>query len=145
MSKDKRKLVSELVQQILESGKASRADGPASGLYGRMAQMSSTLTQAGTTLAKLDRGIIAGRKPSALQSLLGSLGNSAPPQKRRSWFFAAAKTSMPDARRIEQLLNDAAQDRPRLVLDLEHAAGEGKEDLMCHLPEGASDPVCEPR
>jgi hypothetical protein len=142
--RDKRKIISDVVHQILENGRAARADGPSSGRHGRMAQMSSALTQAGTLLAKMDRAA-PGRKPSALQALLGSVAKGAAPVKRRSWLFAAANAEMPDVRRIEQLLKASAKDGQRLVLDVEHAAGEAKDDIVCHLPEGASDPVCEPR
>ena len=143
---DKRKIVSDVVHEILEQGRAARADGPASGLYGRMAQMSSALTQAGTLLAKMDRGGVSGRKRSPLQSLLGSAAKDPAPSRRRSWFFAAAtKADMPDARRIEALLKASVKDGQKLVLDIEHAPGAANNDLVCHLPEGASDPVCEPR
>ena len=140
---EKRKLVTEVVQQILENGRSARADGPASVRYGKFGQMSSALTQAGTLLAKMDRGEPV-RKPSALQSLLGTVSKAQVPQKRR-WFFAAAKSEMPDARKIEQLLKAATKDGSRLVLDMAHAPGGANEDMVCHLPEGASDPVCEPR
>ena len=142
---DKRKVVSKIVQEIMETARVAREEGPASSVYRRETQMSNALTYAGTMLAKLDR-TASGRKPSALQSLLGSMG-SAPKAERRSWFFAsAAKSSMPDAKRIEALLAEAAGEGRPLVLDQISAdAPAANNDVVCVLPEGASDPVCEPR
>lgn len=142
---DKRKPVVKIVHEILDMAKAGRADGPSSGLYSRDAQMSSALTRAGTFLASLDHAAPA-KKAHPLHNLLGAL-NPPKPKKRRSWFFAAKDSPMPDAKRIEQLLKSVSKDSTRLVLEahLPEAPAEVNRDINCVLPEGAADPVCEPR
>lgn len=142
--KPSRKPVAEIVHQILESAKAARTDGPASGLYGRDAQLSSALSQAGTTLAKLGRGEPP-RRSSLMQNLLGGPALAKP---RRAWQFGStrAATAMPNAKRIEQLLSASMIGSRRLVLDRDLSAGRlSANDLECTLPEGAVDPVCTPR
>ncbi len=143
---DKRKPVTQVVHSILEEARIARTDGPSSGLYTRDAQLSGALTQAGTLLAKLDKAAPP-KRSSALQQLLGAISTPAHP-RRRSWLFAAAgATAMPNARRIEQVLQAAAKGGKRLVLDQElpdsPTAANGEID--CVLPAGAVDPVCEPR
>jgi hypothetical protein len=103
------------------------------------------LTRAGTLLAKLD-GAAPAKRSSLLQQIVGSL--SAPPKpKRRSWFFAAAPAAMPDAKRIEQVLQAALKDSKRLVLDQElpDSPSEANGEINCVLPPGAVDPICESR
>jgi hypothetical protein len=142
---DKRKPVTEVVHSIMEQARLARTDGPSSGLYSRDAQLSGALTQAGTFLAKLDKAAPA-KRSSVLQNVLGSL--AAPPKpRRRSWFFAAPATAMPDAKRIEQVLQSAIKDGKRLVLDQElpDNPSDANVELNCVLPAGAVDPVCEPR
>lgn len=143
-SADPRKPVSRVVHEILEHGRNQRADGPASGLYGRDAQLSASLTQAGTLLAKLDRGD-APKRSSIFQAILGSL--AAPkPKPKRTFFAAAAPKAMPDARQIEQLLQATIKDGRRLVLDSDVPENPSEtSDVNCVLPQGAKDPVCEPR
>lgn len=142
--RDKRKPVTKVVHEILDQARIARAEGPASSIYRRETQMSVAMTQAGTTLAKMDRGAV-GRKSSVLHSLLGSAAPK--PKARKSWFFASAAPAMPDAKRIEQLLKTTAKDGRRLVLDqvLSDNPGAVNDDMICHLPEGDADPVCEPR
>ena len=143
---DKRKLVTQVVHSILEEARIAHTDGPSSGLYSRDAQLSGALTQAGTLLAKLDKAAPP-RRSSALQQLLGTISAPARP-RRRSWFFAAAgSTAMPDAKRIEQVLQAAAKDGKRLVLDqdLPDSPSAANGEIDCVLPAGAVDPVCEPR
>ena len=143
---DTRKPVTQVVHSILEHARASRADGPASGLFGRDAQLSSAMTQAGTFLAKLDKASPP-KRSSALRNVIGSLTAPVPP-RRRSWFFGGAPASiMPNAKRIEQVLQAASKDGRRLVLDVDLGAGKSStnEEIECHLPPGAIDPVCEPR
>ena len=143
--RDKRKPVTKVVHEILDQARLARGDGPASSIYRRETQMSVAMSQAGVTLAKMDRGG-AGRKTSVMHSLLGSM--AAPkPKARRSWFFASSAMAMPDAKRIEQLLKTTLKDARPLVLDRvsTEAPGAVNDDMICHLPEGASDPVCEPR
>lgn len=144
--RDKRKPVTKVVHDILEQARLARAEGPASSVYRRETQMSNAMSQAGLTLAKMDRGGATRRNSPILHALLGS----APQPKakvRRSWFFASASTSMPDAKRIEQLLRTSSHEGKRLVLDQITAESVSalSDDMICHLPEGASDPVCEPR
>lgn len=142
---DNRKPVSRVVHEILDQGRMTRADGPFSGLYGRDAQLSGALTQAGTLLAKLDKTGLQ-RKSSVLHQVLGSIGAPAKP-RRRSWFFAATPAAMPDAKRIEQMLQAATKDGRPLVLDLDlpRSPTASNNDIDCRLPPDATDPVCEPR
>lgn len=143
--KDDRKPVAKVVHEILEQAHAARVDGPASGLYGRDAQLSGALTQAGTLLAKMDRAAPA-KKASPLHALLGATSEKKE-RRRRSWFFASKTPEMPDAKRIEQVLRAAEKDGRPLVLDrdLNAAASPSNGDIDCHLPDGAVDPVCTPR
>lgn len=141
---DKRKPVTRVVQDIMDFAKAGRADGPSSGLYGRDAQMSSALTRAGTLLASMDHAAGPARRGNPLYALLGTA--AAPKPKKRSWLFAKA-SPMPDARRIEQLLYAVEKDAARLVLEahLPDNPEASNRDINCVLPDGAVDPVCEPR
>jgi hypothetical protein len=112
-------------------------------LYGARAQLSTTLNQAGTLLAKLDREAPTAVKPTLFQSVLGLAASKAHP-KTRSWFFAVkADASGLTSKRIEALLKETEKDGTRL--SFEKAAAKAGEDLHCVLPEGATDPVCEPR
>ena len=142
--KDDRKPVAKVVHEILEQAAIARTDGPSSGLYGRDAQMSGALTQAGTLLAKMDRGAPA-KKSSVLHNLMGA--PAAPKERRRrSWFFGTkAPVATLDAKHIEQMLRATAKDGRPLVLDREPSTGKANNDLDCHLPDGAVDPVCTPR
>lgn len=143
--KPSRKPVAEIVHQILESAKAARTDGPASSLYGRNAQLSSALSQAGTTLANLGRGEPPPKRSSLMKNLWGAPALARP---RRPWQFGSTRSAvaMPDAKRIEQLLSASTIGSRRLVLDRDLSAGRlSASDLECTLPEGAVDPVCTPR
>ena len=142
--RDKRKPVTKVVHDILEQARLARAEGPASSIYRRETQMSNAMSQAGLTLARMDRGVVASRKSSVLHALLGAPPK---PKARRSWFFASGAGAMPDAKRIEQLLQTSSHEGKRLVLEQVTAdsASALNDDMICHLPEGASDPVCEPR
>ncbi len=144
--RDKRKPVTKVVHEILEQARLTRGDGPTSSIYRRETQMSVAMSQAGTTLAKMNRAAL-GRKTSVMQHLLGASSAAPKPKARRSWFFASTATAMPDAKRIEQLLKTTVKDGRRLVLDQvsPETLGPVNDDMICHLPEGATDPVCEPR
>ena len=143
--RDKRKPVTKVVHDILEQARLARAEGPASSVYRRETQMSNALSQAGVTLAKMDRGTVTGPK-SVLHALLGSAARPLP-KPRRSWLFASAPTAMPDAKRIAQLLQTSSHEGKRLVFEqiATEAGAALNDDMICHLPEGARDPVCEPR
>jgi hypothetical protein len=145
-SADTRKPVTQVVHSIMEHARAQRADGPSSGLFGRDAQLSSAMTRAGVFLAKLDKASHNPKRSSALRNAIGALSTAAPP-RRRSWFFGGAPASaMPNAKRIEQVLQSATKDGRRLVLDVDLSAGAAANDeIECRLPAGAVDPVCEPR
>jgi hypothetical protein len=54
---------------------------------------------------------------------------------------------MPNAKRIEQVLQAATKDARPLVLDMDVKANSfaANDEIDCHLPPGAVDPVCEPR
>jgi hypothetical protein len=144
--KDDRRPVARVVHEILEQANIARTDGPSSGLYGRDAQLSGALTQAGTLLAKMDRAAPA-KKSSVLHNLLGA--PAAPKERRRrSWFFASkTEPTTLDTKRIEEMLRATAQDGRPLVLDRDPADGQTTTngDIDCHLPDGAVDPVCAPR
>lgn len=145
-AKNARRPVADVVHQILESARAARTDGPASGLLSRDAQLSGALTQAGTLLAKLDRAAPP-KRSSLLQNLLGAPVPKKERPPRRSWFFAGAPApAMPDAKRIEQMLRATAKGARPLVLDRDLSqAPAANGDIDCHLPDGAVDPVCTPR
>lgn len=137
------KPVSGIVNSLLDDARKSRVDGPSSMLYGARAQLSTTLNQAGTLLAKLDREVPA-PKPTLLQGVFGLAAPKATP-RRRSWFFAAREDSPGlTTRRIEQLLKETEKDGVRLSFETAVAKASG-DDVHCVLPEGAADPVCEPR
>jgi hypothetical protein len=105
-------------------------------------KLSTTLNQAGTLLAKIDLEEPAA-KPTLLQSVLGLAVSTAAP-KKRSWFFAARADAVGlTAKRIEALLKETEKDGTRL--SFEKVAAQAGEDVHCVLPEGAADPVCEPR
>ena len=142
---DNRKPVTQVVQSILHQAQIARTDGPFSGLYGRDAQLSGAMTQAGTFLAALDKAA-APKRSSALHQLVGSLSAPARP-RRRSWFFAAAASTMPDAKQIEKLLQAATKGGQPLVLDgaATGSTSPANHEIECHLPPDATDPVCEPR
>ncbi|MCE9521968.1 MAG: hypothetical protein K8S25_05985 [Alphaproteobacteria bacterium] len=142
---DSHKPVTKVVQSILEQARSARSDGPFSGLYSRDAQLSGAMTQAGTFLAALDKAGVP-KKASALQQLVGSL-KAAPAPRRRSWFFAAPASPMPDAKQIEKLLQAATKGGQPLVLDAAATGGTAtaNHEIECHLPPDAVDPVCEPR
>jgi hypothetical protein len=143
--RDNRRPVVKVVHDIMEQARLARGEGPTSSVYRRETQMSNAISQAGVMLAKMDHGA-RGRKSSALQNLLGSL-SAQPKPKRRSWFFASPGSAlMPDAKRIDQLLKAALKDGKPLALDLITADSPvTNDDMICHLPDGAGDPVCEPR
>ena len=54
---------------------------------------------------------------------------------------------MPDAKRIEQLLQVACKDGSALVLDPNRLTdpSAANDAIECRLPQDAVDPVCEPR
>ena len=137
--------VSELVNKLVAEAKARKTDGPASSLHGARAQLASTLNQAGTLLAQIERAAPA-RKPSLLNTVLGLSAKRAAP--RRGWFSLRRAEDGPtlSAGRIEKLLKATAKDGVRLSLaDAVTRASEGDVGVECVLPEGASDPVCSPR
>ena len=139
------KSVSQIVETLIESARQSRTDGPSSPLYGHRAQLSSSLNQAGAWLAKLDRDAPPA-KPTLFQTVLG-LSAARPEAKKRSWFFASSDTGTGlSTRRVEQLLKASAKEGTRLSLEAALSVRQAGEDgVHCVLPDGASDPVCEPR
>ena len=137
------KAVTDIVNRLAEEARKARADGPSSSLHGSRAALSTTINQAGTLLARIDRDEPP-RRSSLLQTVLG-LSSSAPEPRKRGWFFTRADAAPAlTSGRIDKLLKAAAKDGTRLSLEAAvEKAAEG--DLQCVLPEGASDPVCEPR
>lgn len=137
--------VSKIVETLIDDARRSRSDGPSSPLYGHRAQLSTSLNQAGTWLAKLDKDAPP-QKPTLFQTVLG-LSAAKPEAKKRSWFFASGDKEIGlSTRRVEQLLKASAKDGSRLSLESPLAARQPSDgDVHCVLPEGASDPVCEPR
>ena len=140
------KPVSTIVNTILEDAMRSRADGPSSPLYGARAQLSSTINQAGTLLAKIDR-TEPPRRPSLFQKVLGTISEPQTSTRRRSWFFASADAAPAlSSKRIELLLKASMKDAPRSVFEAKTPTGKAQShELHCELPDGATDPVCEPR
>ena len=135
--------VTDIVNRLAEEARKARTDGPSSSLHGSRAALSTTINQAGTLLAKLDRDEPP-RRSTLLQTVLG-LSSAAPEPRKRGWFFtrAAAAPALTSGR-IDKLLKAAAKDGTRLSLEAAAEKASGG-DLQCVLPDGASDPVCEPR
>jgi len=139
--------VPELVSKLLDDARRTRKDGPSSSLHGARAQLSATLNQAGTLLARIESAAPA-RKPSLLQAVLGL--SSAPAVRKRGWFVRRAEADGAlSARKIEALLKDASRGAARLSLSdaVERSAQSAQDEstVECVLPQGASDPVCAPR
>lgn len=134
--------VSDIVSAMLQNARSTRVDGPSSMLHGARAQLSTTVNQAGTLLAKLDRAAPA-PKPGLLQSLLGLAVAKSQPKKKSRFFASRDEAGGLSAKRIEQLLKEASKDGVKI--SFEKAVKASGEDVHCVLPEGASDPVCEPR
>jgi hypothetical protein len=137
--------VTDIVNRLAEEARKSRADGPSSSLHGSRAALSTTINQAGTLLATIDRDEPP-RRSSLLQTVLGMSSSApAPAPRKRGWFFTRADAAPAlTSGRIDKLLKASAKDGTRLSLEAAvEKATEG--DLQCVLPEGASDPVCEPR
>jgi hypothetical protein len=109
------------------------------------ADMSSALTYAAQALAKVEAPIIE-EKVTPLQRVLASIGLSS---KKAT---AGANRGAPQLRamdkgRIEDVLKStttgvALMSLEDIVKAEQKAANEG---VNCHLPDGAVDPVCEPR
>lgn len=137
------KAVTDIVNRLAEEARKARTDGPSSSLHGSRAALSTTINQAGTLLARIDRDEPP-RRSSLLQTVLG-LSSSRPEPRKRGWFFTRADAAPAlTSGRIDKLLKASAKDGTRLSLEAAvEKATEG--DLQCVLPEGASDPVCEPR
>lgn len=139
------KPVTDIVNRLAEEARKTRTDGPSSSLHGSRAALSSTLNQAGTLLAKIDREAPPQRS-SLLQTVLG-ISSSAPVARKRGWFFTRADAAPSlTASRIDKLLKASAKDGTRLSLEAAISkATDSDVDVQCVLPEGESDPVCEPR
>lgn len=142
--KTKSSPVSDVVSRLAEEARKARADGPSSSLSGTRAQLSATLNQAGTLLARMNEQAPQPR-PSLLQAVLGL--SASPRPARRSWFFLRrSDAGALGSARIEKLLKATARDGERLSLEAAVAVATAEDaGLQCVLPEGASDPVCEPR
>ena len=137
--------VTDIVSKLAQEARKSRTDGPSSSLHGARAALSTTLNQAGTLLAAIDRDAPP-KRSSLLQNVLG-LSRPAPETRKRSWFFTRADaTPALTANRIDKLLKASAKDGTGLSLENAISkAAEGDVGVQCVLPEGASDRVCEPR
>lgn len=142
--KTKTNPINDVVSRLAEEARKARADGPSSSLSGPRAQLSATLNQAGTLLARMDEETPPPR-PSLLQAVLGLSASARP--ARRGWLFSRRRDEGAlGAARIEKLLRATARDGERLSLEAAVAAATADDvQVQCVLPEGASDPVCEPR
>jgi len=137
--------VAGVVHTILASAKSVNEQKRINPLSDRhAADMTSALTYAAQALAKSNEPIVE-EKLSPLQRVLASIGLS-------SKKVASAKRGAPqlhafDKTRIEDVLKSSTKGAAVTTLE-EIVAAEQKaanEGVSCHLPDGATDPVCEPR
>lgn len=138
--------VAGVVHTILASAKTvneQRRVNPMSDRHA--ADMSSALTYAAQALAKTNEPVIEA-KLSPLQRVLASIGLSSKKASTKSKRGAAQLRAI-DKDRIEDVLKScttgvATMSLEDIVKAEQKAANEG---VNCHLPDGAVDPVCEPR
>jgi hypothetical protein len=137
--------VSNVVHTILASAKSVNEQKRVNPLGDRhAADMTSALTYAAQALAKANEPVVE-VKLSPMQRILASIGlaskNAAAPKRGAPQYKATDKT------RIEDVLKStttgvAMMSLEDIVKAEQKAANEG---VSCHLPDGAVDPVCEPR
>jgi hypothetical protein len=106
--------------------------------------MTSALTYAAQALAKADAPVVE-PKLSPMQRVLASIGFGAPKPSRPK--RGAAKLRAIDKDRIEDVLKSTASGSALSSLEdiikaEQQAVNEG---AHCILPDGAVDPICEPR
>lgn len=140
--------VSGVVSTILANAKSVNAQTRVNPMSDRhAADMTSALTYAAQALAKANEPIVEA-KLSPLQRVLASIGltskkAAAAPARRRG----APELRAIDKDRIEDVLKSSTTGMATMSLEdivqaEQLAANEG---VNCHLPDGAVDPVCEPR
>jgi len=139
--------VAGVVHTILANAKSVNGQTRVNPMSDRhAADLSSTLTYAAQALAKANEPVVE-EKLSPLQRVLASIGLSskkvAGPSRRRG----APELRAIDKGRIEDVLKSsttgvATMSLEDIVKAEQLAANEG---VNCHLPDGAVDPVCEPR
>ncbi|MBI1212112.1 MAG: hypothetical protein GC190_11660 [Alphaproteobacteria bacterium] len=138
--------VAGVVHTIFASAKSVNEQKRVNPLSDRhAADMTSALTYAAQALARAEEPVVE-EKLSPLQRVLASIGLSS---KKAA---GASKRGAPqyratDKARIEDVLKSsttggALMSLEEIVKAEQKAANEG---VNCHLPDGAVDPVCEPR
>ena len=138
--------VAGVVHTILASAKTVNEQKRVNPLSDRhAADMTSALTYAAQALAKSNEPVVE-EKLSPLQRVLASIGLSS------KKVAGASRRGAPELRafdktRIEDVLKSsttgaAVKTLEDIVAAEQKAANEG---VNCHLPDGATDPVCEPR
>jgi hypothetical protein len=138
--------VADVVHTILASAKTVNGQTRVNPMSDRhAADMSSALTYAAQALAKANEPVIE-PKLSPLQRVLASIGLSSKKVAGGSKRGASQLRAI-DKDRIEDVLKStttgvATMSLEDIVKAEQQAANEG---VNCHLPDGAVDPVCEPR
>ena len=137
--------VAGVVHTILANAKSVNEQKRVNPLGDRhAADMSSALTYAAQALAKVNEPVVE-VKLSPLQRVLASIGLSS--KKAAAGKRGAPQYTATDKSRIEDVLRTtttgvAMMSLEEIVKAEQQAANEG---VSCHLPDGAVDPVCEPR
>jgi hypothetical protein len=137
--------VAGVVHTILASAKSVNEQKRVNPLSDRhAADMTSALSYAAAALAKADEPVVE-PKLSPMQRVLASIGLSS--KKAASPKRGAPQYRATDKARIEDVLKStttgvAMMSLEDIVKAEQQAANEG---VSCHLPDGAVDPVCEPR
>jgi hypothetical protein len=138
--------VANVVHTILASAKTVNEQKRINPLSDRHAgDMTSALTYAAKALAKANEPVVE-IKASPLQRVLASIGLGSTKTTGRAK-RGDAKLYVVDKTRIENVLNAtttgvAMMSLEDIVKAEQKAANEG---VDCHLPDGAIDPVCQPR
>jgi len=138
--------VAGVVHTILASAKTVNQQKRVNPMSDRhAADMSSALTYAAQALAKASEPVIE-VKLTPLQRVLASIGLSSKKAAGSSRRGAPELRAI-DKGRIEDVLKRSTTGMATMSLEdivqaEQQAANEG---VNCHLPDGAIDPICEPR
>ncbi len=140
--------VAGVVHTILASAKSVNEQKRVNALSDRhAADMTSALTHAAQALAKFDMPVVE-VKQTPLQRVLASIGfASKQATEGSSRRRGGPKLRALDKGRIEDVLKSAMTDAPLMSLDdiVKAEQQELNEGAHCVLPDGARDPICEPR
>lgn len=138
--------VAGVVHTILANAKSVNEQTRVNPLRDRhAADMTSALTYAAQALARSNEPVVEQRL-SPLQRVLASIGLSSK-KAASGGKRGAPQYTATDKARIENVLKStttgvAMMSLEEIVNAEQKAANEG---VSCHLPDGAVDPVCEPR